>query len=283
MHSTDYQNQLKLIEENVNISKGSLLIKCIQLLLGISIFCTIMASMLYFFSDFCVTLVPDSTVFEIQNLLQGEPALVADMPKREQYLQGVLDRLKKHTILKEQPLRIKIEDSIQSNAFAKPGNIIILTQPFLEELESENELAMVLSHELGHFVQRDHLKSWSKLVISILFSVFLLNATESASVLMDQMDFSVKAFSREAELSADRFALELMNTCYEGNSSGVKDFFVKAGVSDNYITTAMSYASTHPTSKKRIKQLKLYAKELGMKEKGLTPIPDFIHSKSSEN
>ena len=44
------------------------------------------------------------------------------------------------------------------NALAIPGDRIIIYQGLLEDVESENELMMILGHELGHFANRDHLR-----------------------------------------------------------------------------------------------------------------------------
>ena len=44
------------------------------------------------------------------------------------------------------------------NAVALPGGNIVVFAGLLKEIKSENELAMILGHELGHFAHRDHLR-----------------------------------------------------------------------------------------------------------------------------
>lgn len=47
--------------------------------------------------------------------------------------------------------RIVLMHSLQPNAFAVAPNTIVLTSALLDNLESQDELAFALAHELGHF------------------------------------------------------------------------------------------------------------------------------------
>ncbi len=59
------------------------------------------------------------------------------------------------------------------NALAIPGDQIIIYQGLLDKMDSENELVMVLSHEIGHFANRDHLRGLGNfLIMRLLFSFF---------------------------------------------------------------------------------------------------------------
>ncbi len=46
-------------------------------------------------------------------------------------------------------------DSPEINAFACPGGIILITRGMLSSVQSEDELAAVLAHEIGHIIHRD--------------------------------------------------------------------------------------------------------------------------------
>ena len=45
------------------------------------------------------------------------------------------------------------------NALALPGDRIVIFSGLVNRVKSENELMMVLGHELGHFAHRDRLRS----------------------------------------------------------------------------------------------------------------------------
>jgi predicted Zn-dependent protease len=42
------------------------------------------------------------------------------------------------------------------NAFATPGGFILVTTGLVKQLQSEDELAFVLAHEVGHVLKRHH-------------------------------------------------------------------------------------------------------------------------------
>jgi len=68
--------------------------------------------------------------------------------------------------LAEQSLRpdldftFKILNTETVNAFAGPGGFVYVTVGLLDELESKDELAAILSHEIGHCCARHSIKSW---------------------------------------------------------------------------------------------------------------------------
>lgn len=65
-----------------------------------------------------------------------------------------------------------ILDSPEINAFACPGGIILITRGMLESVKSEDELAAVLAHEIGHIIHRDGIGAiqssrWSEALLVI--------------------------------------------------------------------------------------------------------------------
>lgn len=62
----------------------------------------------------------------------------------------------------------KVVNTDMVNAFAAPWGYVYLTQGFLGFARSEDEVAFVLGHEVGHVANRDSIKSFKK---SILFNI----------------------------------------------------------------------------------------------------------------
>ena len=54
------------------------------------------------------------------------------------------------------PWSFAVVDSPTMNAFAAPGGYIIVTRGLYEVLQSDDEVAAVLGHEISHVVARDH-------------------------------------------------------------------------------------------------------------------------------
>ena len=73
-----------------------------------------------------------------------------------QGLQTLLDRVALHWPESPYAFHAVVWEASQPNAFALPGGWVAVTTGLLEGAGSENELAFVLGHELGHF--RGHVR-----------------------------------------------------------------------------------------------------------------------------
>ena len=154
--------------------------------------------------------------------------------------------------------RVHIVEEKSANALALPCGHIVVFSGLLKEIDSENELAMVLAHELGHFVHKDHLRAMGRGVVFTFISALLFGAN---SAVTDFVAGTISAvdlhFSREQEMAADRFALGLVNARY-GNIAGALDFFKKQQVRNK--SWGIFYLfSDHPSDSDRITALKRLA------------------------
>ncbi|TMA32368.1 MAG: heavy metal-binding domain-containing protein [Deltaproteobacteria bacterium] len=74
---------------------------------------------------------------------------------RAAQVQALLDRIASHWDDRPYPFRADVLDEPDPNALALPGGTILVTSGLLAQVASENELALVLGHELGHYRARD--------------------------------------------------------------------------------------------------------------------------------
>jgi len=185
---------------------------------------------------------------------QSEPSATQDT------LNELLDRLEVH-LAEEHLAEVHSERDYQVlyvpddtvNALAIPGDRIIIYKGLLADLQSENELMMILGHELGHFANRDHLRGLSRqlLVRLSLATVFgdlgsLVGiATDSAIVLSDAQ------FSQSQEKQADEVGLTLLAKEY-GQVAGATDFFVRLGDSG---VPGLAILASHPPSTARVRNI----------------------------
>ena len=79
--------------------------------------------------------------------------------------QSLVDRLLVHWPEAPTRYRIGLLASTEPNAAAFPGGWILVTEGLLADVRTENELAFVLAHELGHFHNRDHLRRLGRGVV----------------------------------------------------------------------------------------------------------------------
>jgi len=98
-----------------------------------------------------------------------------------------------------------------ANAFALPGGRIYVLSGLLKISETPDELAGVLSHELGHVAHRDGLR---RLIrdggTSFLVGLMFGDVTGSGAVLMAGRSVLSASYTRDDESGADRFAVSIM-------------------------------------------------------------------------
>ncbi|MEM6596894.1 MAG: M48 family metallopeptidase [Cyanobacteria bacterium P01_C01_bin.69] len=160
------------------------------------------------------------------------------------------------------------------NALAIPGDRIIIYKGLLAEVESENELMMVLGHELGHFANRDHLRGLSRSVlVRLSVGAFLgdfgsLGAIASNSI----SSLSNAQFSQRQEIQADEVGLLLLLREY-GHSGGATDFFTRLAAQEEQ-RRGLAILASHPPSDARVRHIETLSKKSFNRE--TVPLPDEI-------
>ena len=140
----------------------------------------------------------------------------------------------------------------------------------LDEIESENELAFVLGHELGHFKHRDHLRGMGRGIVLFAMAMFLMGPdSDVGDIIFNTLGVAQQAYSREQESAADRFALDVVQ-CHYGHVGGSTRFFEM--MKEKSETPAfLKYYSSHPADQKRIDDLKALAQEKQYQENAVIP------------
>jgi Zn-dependent protease with chaperone function len=185
-------------------------------------------------------------------------------------VQGILDRLQKECAELPFPLQVHVKASDTINALAFPGGHIIIFQGLLDEVESENELAFVLAHEMGHYAHRDHLRGIGRALVFITVSTLTLGPDSPvANVLGSALNLTEMRFSRAQETRADTFGLEALH-CLYGHVGGSTAFFKKIPA-DQDPGRFGHYFSSHPENRRRIAHLEALAREKGYPSRATLP------------
>lgn len=97
------------------------------------------------------------------------------------------------------------------NAFALPGGKVFLFDGLLARAENPDEIAGVLAHELGHLQHRDNMRGLiynggTSFLIGLLFG----DITGSSALIFASRSLVTASHSREAEIDADTFAIDVM-------------------------------------------------------------------------
>lgn len=162
--------------------------------------------------------------------------------------------------------RFGIVNSPDINAFAAPGGFIFVTTGALKLMENEDELAGVLSHEIGHVNLRhpeDHanrvatqsgamdiLGAGSHLASGVLSFMGKKSAGDNLALLTKGFgsvldDFTkeliVNGYGRDSELAADALGVRVLcKSTVRYNPNGMKDFITRLPKKDR------GAWSTHP-------------------------------------
>lgn len=172
----------------------------------------------------------------------------------ERDLQKLLDSLALRLPAVQGPLRLKIACSPQVNALALPGGTVLLFSGLVSRLRSENELAMVLGHEIGHFAARDHLKGLGRALVVMALTTSLFGTQDGVPGFMQNLvGVTSFTFSRAQEEAADLLGAHLVQERY-GHAGGVVDFF-KTMDAEAHLGRVSAWFSTHPASAARLETL----------------------------
>jgi Zn-dependent protease with chaperone function len=169
-------------------------------------------------------------------------------------LQALVDRLQTRCAPLPYPITVHVLRSDAVNAAALPGGNMIVFSGLLTKMTSENELAFVLAHELGHFAHRDHLRALGRSLVLMTASTVLLGADNSINRMIGQgMILTELSFTRKQETRADEYALEAL-FCQYGNVADATTFFRKIPKEEDPGRFGHYFAS-HPENRRRIDHL----------------------------
>jgi Zn-dependent protease with chaperone function len=185
-------------------------------------------------------------------------------PKWGGYVQSLVEDLEKRCTKLSYPFKVHVRKSPSVNALAFPGGHIIVFTGLLEKVTSENELAFVFAHEMGHYVNRDHLRGVGRAFVFITISTFLFGTDSNVSqMLAHALNITELSFSRKQETRADEYALDVLNCAY-GNVAGATDFFKRIPEEQDPGKFGHYFAS-HPENLKRINHLNKIIRGKGFK------------------
>jgi Zn-dependent protease with chaperone function len=129
-------------------------------------------------------------------------------------VQKLFDELAALSGQKEPPLRLLMRDggTMGANAVALPGGTIVVTDQLVALARSDDEIAGVIAHEIGHVTARHSLNQiYRTLGISVMTGLLIGDGSALADLAARQaLQFQSRAFSREFERDADRTSVELM-------------------------------------------------------------------------
>lgn len=206
-----------------------------------------------------------ATMAREEQRLRRSPFLIRDDKLRD-YLQGILCRLAGDHC---PDVRVYPVRNANFNANMAPNGMMQIWSGLLLRMDNEAQLAAVVGHEVGHFLQRHSLErlrdAKSKSAASVVMLPFGLFGLVGQLALLA----SVYAYSREQEREADTISVRLMSSAGYDSSQASEVWGnllaeLKARPNADAATSSILFAS-HPPSDERRETLRTLGKAEGDK------------------
>ncbi len=208
----------------------------------------------------------------------------------EGYVESVGRRLAEQSPRKDVEYRFFVADVEDPNAFALPGGYVYVTRGLLALINSEDELACVIGHEIGHVAARHAVQQVSRAAPFGILTGITAGVTSLASPLLGQIvggigglasGLVLSPFNREQEREADRIGQQL--SAAAGWDPAAMSTFLHTLEREESLRGGaprkFDFLATHPSTPERVGNTAAYARELQPVQRA--PISrtraDFLH------
>lgn len=210
-----------------------------------------------------LTLSKDEALIERVQRIGNELAQIS----REHYIPATWGD-KRHNVF---DYTFKVVEDEDVNAFSIPGGFIYVNTGLLKFVQSDDELAAVLAHEIAHAANR-HLITLSKqqeqtqlFTLPVVIAALLAGSTRDANIALIGQDLLLTAltsgWSQEAETDADRTGFYYM-TYSKYNPVALLTFMERLAFKErNAPRFDLGILRTHPPSRIRAEKLKALLKQ----------------------
>ena len=149
----------------------------------------------------------------------------------------------------------ELKEDQRHNAFALPGGYVYIFREMAQDTESDDELASVLAHEIGHIVARHSVKKLQSSIglggLSLLGSIAATDSRskKKSSVAIAQL---MMEYSREAEFEADKLSIKYLKAA-GFNPKAASDFMNR--MLEKQLSGKINYYHyfrTHPYTTERL-------------------------------
>lgn len=184
--------------------------------------------------------------------LSNDPALLERVDRIGHRLASVSDR-------KEIAYHFHVLEWDEANAFAVPGGYIYLSTKLMELAQSDDELASVLGHEIGHVVAKHSIKRLQTSMGATLFQVLVAASGQDARTVRGTQVALAHLFlahSRQDELEADTLSVRYLQRAGYNPEAALTYFERIQAHLRKEPARPFSYVRTHPYFDDRIRVVK---------------------------
>ena len=196
---------------------------------------------------------------------------LTDDPQLASYVESLGQRLATHSPRQDVPYNFYVVEMVEPNAFALPGGFVYVSRGLLPLVNSEDELAGVIGHEIGHVAARH---SVQRLSAAAPFAIVGGVAGAVTGIVSDQLGDMVTGitgftgslflapYSRSQEREADTVGVDLA-AASGWDPAGLSKFLEALETQEKLHkdkTKAPSFFDSHPSTPERVRDTADYAK-----------------------
>jgi len=198
---------------------------------------------------------------------------LTDNPQLTTYVESLGQRLATHSPRQDIPYQFYVVEMVEPNAFALPGGFVYVSRGLLPIVNSEDELAGVVGHEIGHVAARHSVKRLSAaapfaIVGGVAGAVTGIVSDNLSDAVMGITGFTGSIFlapySRSQEREADTVGVDLA-AAGGYDPDGLSRFLHALEVQEKLRTekpTTPSFFDSHPSTPERVRDTANYAKKV---------------------
>jgi predicted Zn-dependent protease len=194
--------------------------------------------------------------------------------KLVRYVEAIGGRLAQHSPRQDVEYHFYVVDMVPPNAFALPGGYVFVTRGLLALVNSEDELASVIGHEIGHVAARHAVRRLSLGAPFAIASGLGAWATGIVSQRLGRVvggignlagGLLLAPYSREQEREADHLGQELAAAA-GWDPGGMASFLHTLGREDALVRQGrpggLRFFDSHPSTPERVEKTAKRAREL---------------------
>lgn len=155
------------------------------------------------------------------------------------------------------PVSVSVAELAIENAFATPGGFIVIGNNLLAEMESPDEFAAVLAHEMAHIAERHPMSRAVRVLgITLVFDLVAGGGSGLSETLIQGAGLLLLlSHSRDDERAADEIGIEALEKAGI-HPGGLSAFFTRletkfGNLEDSAVGGLMTWLGTHPSFSER--------------------------------
>jgi predicted Zn-dependent protease len=196
----------------------------------------------------------------VDKQVREEMGIYLERPELTNLLKQMVETMGKKSHRPDLIYRVEIVDTPDFNAFAVPGGFVYAHRGLLERINSADELASIMGHEIAHVAARH---SASQLTKQQLLNIGVIGATIAAGGGIQQFGdlvnigsvLAFSKFSRDDEREADRLGIKYMVDAGYNPQGAIEAMKTIQRINDREPGSLETWFMTHPQTSERVKSL----------------------------